>query len=845
MAEEMSQHLEELTKSYAASGMELGEARLAARRRFGGVAQIEERCRDERGFIWLGQVANDVRYTLRSLARARGFTLTVLLTLLLGIGVTAAVFSLVATDLFLALPFPAPRQLVRIGLRDQLNGDAFYIPRFVFQADSEQTSCFEEIAVVERHSANVVISGEPAGTSVLEISANCFHTLGIVPALGRGFLAEESRVGANNVAVISYLFWQRHFNGSLGVLGQQVLIDQQMCIVVGVLAADQRFPSIFDGDVYHPLVLRVDPQNIFLPMLSAIGRLKSGVSREQALAEISAVRLSAIPQWAADYMSRQKPILVGLGDLGRPDSSWVMLVAASFLYAISCLNAMNLMLIRLLGRRREFSIRIAIGGSRMQVVRLVVIESLMLTLTASVLVALIARWVFPPLFALVNGNDAELFHNHWDWATLTCIVGLSCGACLFTALVPALRLLKAEVNAGMKDGGSTLGESRVSGRIRNTLVSLQAAFAVLLLIGTGLMVQSFENLHRLDLGFDPIGKVRVQVSFPNGYNIAPEAQLQLFQRLQQRLGAIPGVRSVSYGQDSLLVGYFEGSAQIQMEDGSFAPATGTFVANNFNTTAGLVLKKGRWLSGKKGQVEVVINEAFAKARFGDRDPIGLSFKIKVAGDQQFSVVGVIRDVKDTVRSSTGINFYMPDWIHPSNINSLVLRLDADPKKKFTGLVRRAIYEVDSRLIIENVNSIDEVVENSMGAEHYAFMILKGLSMIAFGLTIVGLFAVIAYTVDSRMSEFGVRIALGSTPSALHRLVMFRGLSAAGLGVGIGILAAVGLTHFMKSLLFETTPYDPAVYLGVAGILMLAGAIACWMPARRAARLDVVKLMRAE
>jgi len=845
MAEEMRQHLDELTRSYAADGMEPGEARLAAQKRFGGVTQIEERCRDERGFIWLGQISNDVRYALRSLARARGFTLTVLLTLVLGIGVTTAVFSLTATDLFLALPFPSPHQLVRIGLKDQLNGDEFYIPRFVFQADSEQARCFEEIAAVERHSANVVISGEPAGTPVLEVSADCFHTLGIAPALGRGFLPEEHRTGSNNVAVISYLFWQRHFDGSRDVLGRQILIDGQMCSVVGVLAADQRFPPIFGGDLYHPLVLRVDPQNIFLPMLSVIGRLKSGVSREQALAEISAVRLPELPQWAADYMSRLKPIVVGLADLARPDSSWVMLIAGLFLYAISCLNAMNLMLIRLLRRRRELSIRFAVGGSRGQVVRLVAIESLMLTLAASVIVAFIARWVFPPLFALVNGNEAELFYNHWDWATLTCVAGLSCGACLLTVFVPALRLLKAEVNSGLKDGGPTLGECRASGRIRNSLVSVQAAFAVLLLIGTGLMVQSFEKLRRLDLGFDPIGKVRVQVSFPKGLDLAPEAHLQLFQKLQQRLGAIPGVRNVSYGQDSLLVGYFEGSAQLQMADGSFAPVTGTFVASDFATTAGLVLKKGRWLSGKRGEVEAVVNEAFAKARFGDRDPIGLSFKIKVAGDQQFPVVGVIRDVKDTVRSSTGMHFYTADWVYPKNINSLVLRLNADPKKEFAGLVRRAIYEVEPRLIVESVNSIDEMVQNSMWAEHYAFMILKGLSMIAFGLTVVGLFAVIAYTVDSRISEFGIRIALGATPSALHRLVMFRGLSAAAIGLGFGTLAAVGLTRFMKSLLFETTPYDPLVYLGVSVVLLFAGVAACWLPARRATRVDVARLLRSD
>jgi putative ABC transport system permease protein len=188
---------------------------------------------------------------------------------------------------------------------------------------------------------------------------------------------------------------------------------------------------------------------------------------------------------------------------------------------------------------------------------------------------------------------------------------------------------------------------------------------------------------------------------------------------------------------------------------------------------------------------------------------------------------------------------MPDWVFPNNINSLVLRLDETPRTEFGGLIRRAIYEVDPRIIVESANSIEVVVENSLGAEHYAFMILKGLSAIAFGLTILGLFAVIAYTVDSRMSEFGIRIALGSTPFALHRLVMVRGLTAASIGLGVGIIAAMGLARFMKSLLFETTPYDPAVYAGVSAILIFAGVIACWMPARRASRLDVVKLLRAE
>jgi putative ABC transport system permease protein len=305
------------------------------------------------------------------------------------------------------------------------------------------------------------------------------------------------------------------------------------------------------------------------------------------------------------------------------------------------------------------------------------------------------------------------------------------------------------------------------------------------------------------------------------------------------------VRAVSFGQDSLLEGGFWGTAQVLMPDGTYQAVAGNFVAADYQKTAGLALKKGRWFSDKRGVFEVVINETFARTRFGDEDPIGKSFKLLVSGNFDNPVVGVVGDVKETVRTAPGMRFYVADWVYPLNLSTLLLRLDADPRKEFAGLIRHAIYELDPKLIVSQVSAISEIVGQTMWAEHYAFTILKGLSVTALVLAVVGLFSVIAYTVDSRMNEFGVRLALGAQPGDLYWLVVKRGLVAAAVGVLIGSAGALALTRFMRSLLFETSAYDPLVYAAVALLLLFAATLACLLPARRAVGIDVARLLRAE
>lgn len=794
---------------------------------------------------WFDQCAKDARFAVRSLCRARAFTLTVLLVLALGAGVATVVFNLTAWILIFDQPYPHPEQLFLIGFKDKRSSNNPYQAAIQFQAYQEQTNVFSAYAVVTREVTNVFVGGEPTVANLLGTSVDCFRTLGIKPVLGRGFLPEEYHPGADNVVIITDLFWRKYFQAAPDVLGHQLLVDQQPCTVVGVLAVDQPFPPTFGGDVYRPLVFTIDANNPFGSAVFIIGRLKPGVPPEQARAALAAVKLPPLPPWATAFIADQEPILMRPTDVARPETFWVMAIAAALLYSISCLNAMNLMLVRLLGRRRELSIRLALGATRWQIARLLTIESTGLALVASLIVTFAARWLFPPLLAFITGSEAVQYNSYWNAPTLSCIAVLSLLASGAIVLAPVWRLISGEINPGLKDGGAAAGDGRGAGRLRTLLVVFQAAFAVILLAGAGLMVRSFERLHQTNLGFDPTGKVKVTISFPRSYDLKPEARLQLFERLRQRLAMIPGVRAVSFGQDSLLEGGFWGTAQVLMPDGTYQAVAGNFVAADYQKTAGLALKKGRWFSDKRGVFEVVINETFARTRFGDEDPIGKSFKLLVSGNFDNPVVGVVGDVKETVRSAPGMRFYVADWVYPLNLSTLLLRLDGDPRKEFAGLVRHAIYELDPKLIVSQVSAITEIVGQAMWAEHYAFTILKGLSVTALVLAVVGLFSVIAYTVDSRMNEFGVRLALGALPGNLYWLVVKRGLVAAAVGVLIGSAGALALTRFMRSLLFETSAYDPLVYAAVAVLLLCAATLACLLPARRAARIDVTRLLRAE
>jgi predicted permease len=789
----------------------------------------------------LESLGRDLRLTLRSLARAPGFVLSVIVTLVLGIGFGTAVFHMIAPVLLYPPPYRNPGELYTLGYQYRATPFAPYRAGIFLQAYRDQTNVFSEFAAFNVAVTNVTLEGTPHIATTVGATSDTFHTLGVAPVLGRGFLPDEFAADNAGVIVVSHEFWRQYLGGRRDAIGRKILIDEAPCEVVGVLGNGRNLP--LTADVIRPLHYRADPQKVFDPMLWIIGRLKPGVPVSAARDAIDAVKVAGVPQWAAAFFADQRAVLKPVGDFTGRSNFWVLVIAAAFLFGIACLNAANLTLVRLISRSRELSVRLAIGGTRRRLIQLLLWEPQLLAIAAGGLVAGLVYKAFPYVFARLYGPNAE-FSVYLDAKTVACITVLTCIAAGALVLVPVLRVARMDAFANLKSTGNAVGESLRVGRVRNALAVMQAALAVMLLGGTGLMVRTFQKVHELDLGFDPVGKVDVAVMFPPGFEPKPKERLQYFDRLKERLVTLPGVRAVASGQNSILAG-FAGTGQLLMGDGSYRPIAGNFVSADYQKTLGLVVRRGRWFSDKGRTPEVVINETLAKMRFGDADPIGRPVRLQVSGDHDYLVVGVVEDVRDAVRMPSGPRMYMPDWMYPPNVSTLVLRLDRDPPPEFEGIVRRAIYGFDPHLVTTAVMSVDTLLDRSLAAERFIYLTLRGIALVALGLSVIGLYSVMAYTTRARTREFGVRLAIGATATDLWRLVVLRSLRVAGLGVLLGLAVALGAAHFMKSLLFETTPYDPFVY-GVATVVLVAAALAAsWLPARRAAKTNPIEALRTE
>jgi len=780
----------------------------------------------------------------RSLLRARGFTLVIVLTLALGIGSAAAIFSTVDWMLFQSQGFPP--ELYLIGAKPKVGelNPLCFEPQL--RAYREQTNVFTEIQLAAPQAGNVVLDGNPLTVNALAVSPGLLPMLNARPVLGRGFIAGEDVAGRNDVVVISYDCWQRHFGGAPDVLGRKITMDKTVCTVVGVLPKNQMFPVFFGAEIYRPYVLRSNPANPFASYYFTLGRLRPGVSREVAEAALTGVKLDQ----AAMYLTEFRPALSTLAELRKifhPEVLGALLGAVGFLYAIACLNSTNLMLVRLLGRWHEFSIRLALGASRWRIVRLVAIESVCLACLASLVGVLIANWMHP-LFLLMSGNSP--WGDKWilwtlDGRAIAVLGMLTVFTVLAIVAVPAFRILRADPATGLKEGATAVGESPGLRRLRGTFVVLQAAFAVVLLTGAGLMVKTFSRLQGVDLGFKTAQRVKVQLEIPIGHAAGKEERLVLLQRLQEHLRRVPGVKAAAYGTDNLLAGWYGGGDTVELADGTPVKVKIDYAAPDYPETAGLVLKSGRWLT-QSSKNEVVISESFARVRYPNQAAVGQLLRPPTAAKEfgGWVVVGVFGDVRDNVRAAPGYRIYGPESWFPPVMNCCVLQLGREADAATADVIRRAIYEFDPE-IVTYVNPLGDMFNRQTYFERYALSVLKVLSVIAITLTLVGLFSVLAYAVDRRKREFGLRLALGATTWNVVGLVLRRGLVLASVGVVFGLAGALVLSRFLQSLLFETPPYDPVVLLTVAVLLLGAAVLACVFPALRASRVDVARLLQSE
>jgi putative ABC transport system permease protein len=841
MTEEFRCHLEMQSAANIASGMSSEDALDAARRDFGGIDQIKERYRDERILVSLDQILKEVRGILRSFWRAPKFTAPILTTLILGIGAATLIFELTGWITIRALPFLNPQQTVILGTRNKQNIYQAGLYPFQFEAYRQRTDLFEKFAGAKKSWINVLIDKEPVAATRVQILPDFFPILGIVPGLGRSFLPSEFEPGEDSEVVITDLFWRQHFNGSASALGKSILVEGRRCVIVGILKTNQLLLGV-DGDIFQPLAFRNDPASPFEPFLRTVVQLKTGISRAQGLA---ALLLTPVSEPQISFFVGAKPEFTQAKDVYNSGGYWLILAAGILLYTVACLNAANLMLVRFSGRRREWNIRLAIGGSRRDVIRLVILESGLLVLMSAAAVGLFARGLFPVLVSFYGRNEEAAFATYWNLPTLLCIAVLSVLALVAMVLTPILGLYRQDIPRGIYEGSIPIGERPGTRRMRNALVVLQTCFAVILIVGAALMLQTFHKLQHVDLGFDPKGKAKIYLSFPrNGQIAVPEKRRQLLEAIKEKLMRIPGVNDASFGSEVLLMGGYYGSNEIRGADGTYLSVQMDYVSENFQKTAGLTMHRGNWV-GDKPNGQVVINETLAKACFGQRDPIGQFLKLKGSSqDIPMEVIGVVKDVHESLRSSPGMHLYIPAAANPLGASTFVVRFNGKQDPSFGYIVRKTIYDLDPS-VLPTVTPFSDVIGNMAFMERYASAVLNGLSSVALFMAAIGLFSALACTVDMRMSEFGVRMALGATPWNIAAMVMRRGLFLAGIGVVLGGLCAFGFTRFMRSILFATAPFEPSAYFAATLVLFLVALLTCWIPARRAADSDVAGLLRAE
>ncbi len=856
MAEELRTHLEMEAAANEREGLAPEEAHHAALRQFGGTDQVMEYCRDQRSWVWLEQTVKDFRFAVRSLAKSPGFTCAVVATLAIGIGATTAIVSIARRVVFPTISFPEPEHIVVITDRNPRGSPAkapfpFFGYPYRFAVMHDVVSSFSALGAIRFERLNLMLNGDPSGVNVGWVTADFLKVLGAAPLEGRLFLPSDFRGDSGDVAVLTWQSWQERFGADPGIVGRDIFLGGKARRVVGVFPREFKLPPYFNAaEICLPVALSPTPVFSINP-LRVVGRLKSDRTPTQAEAELALLHLPAPARSRAAYWECKERI-APLTEYYSTDTTrlfWVFLGAVGFLYAIACSNAASLILARTVTRRHELGMRLAIGGSRWQIVRLLGAESLVLALVGGGVGLAIAVWSCSAMAPLLPW-EATLFGStppRVDRSMLTIALALAVLTCGIVVIVPALRVQSAKLNDILKDGMGSLGDSRRLRRLRTGFVVVQAALAVTLMAGTGLMARSFLRLKKLDLGFDPANKLTISGVLPE--EVSSEAYLQLVERLRTILTRLPGVQNVTFSHSARFASF--GDCASGKIDGR--PDSGDIlffiarVAPDYFATLGLPILRGRGLTGlKPGDPPVaIINETAARRFFPGISPIGR--RLDFGEDGKWEIIGVAGDVREGgLRDEVESQIYCPFWQPPVNTQFLVVlvRLANLPKTDFEGLVRRAAYEAEPRLVI-NVQRLADEALLGIQTERYTMVVLQVLSSLALALAAMGMFAVMAYAVTQRQREFGVRMALGATPGDLLSMVLRRGLTLAAFGVVLGLLVAWGLTRFLQSVLFEISPHDPLTYAGVAVVLIGVAVAACWLPARRAARVDVARLLRAE
>jgi putative ABC transport system permease protein len=862
-AEELASHLAFHIEDNVRAGMSPEEARRRALIKLGGVTLTQERYREQRGLPMLETLIQDLRFGLRMLRKNLGFTLIAVLTLGLGIGANTAIFSVVNAVILRALPYPEPERLVRLWESNPGRG----WPEFAASAPNfkdwpQLQSVFAQLAAYESTTFNFTGSGEPQRVAALSVTANLFPTLGVLPALGRNFLPEEEQAGGNRAAILSDGLWQRRFGGDPQLIGRQIQLNGESYTVVGVMPP--RFQLTQDTELWTPLMLDAAAQprraNRSGHNLSVIGRLKPGVSLAQAQASMDTIarRLEQqYPESNAGWGVRMRTFYDWIVPEQIRRSMLVLLAAVGFVLLIACANVANLLLARAAARQREMAIRAALGASRGRVIRQLLTESLLLAALGGCVGVLLAYWGTDLIRANTALDLPRLNETRLDATVLgfTCLVSL--GAGLIFGLAPAWQASKIALSETLKAGGrSASGSGRQ--RLRSALVISEIALALMLLVGAGLMVRSFVRLQNVALGFAPENALTMQIALPATRYGEREPRVDFFNQLLERLRAVPGVLDASVVTTAPLYGGGAWAEEVVLEGRDAAPS-GTprsaqvwAVTPRYFHTMGIPLLAGQdfteqdrgayWLGA--APLRLIVNETFARRYWPNENPLGKRFPLP--GNNPFgTVIGVVGDVRSqSLESEAPPAFYFSYGHFGVPAVTVVVRASAAPET-MTAAVRAQVYALDRELPVYSIRTMEQLVSNAAGQPRFQTGLLGLFGTVALLLAAIGIYGVMAYSVTQRTHEIGVRMALGAQRGAVLRLIVRQGMKLSLVGVVMGLALAFGLTRFLKGLLYQVSTTDSLTFVLTPFLLVGVTLLACYIPARRATKVDPLNALRTE
>ncbi len=802
----------------------------------------------------------DVRYGVRMLVKHSGFTLAAVLCLALGIGLNTTIFSVVSAMLIRPLPYDEPEQLVALH-ETQIKKGTEWNPLSAHNlADwQEQSNVFEQVAAFQRRSFNFSTGDNPERLAGVRVSSALFPLLGIRPVVGRDFRPEEDKPGGERVVLLGHGLWQRRFASDPGVIGKTLMLDGERYTVVGVMPPRFKYPEF--AELWTPLALDLSKVSRGEHFLDAVARLKRGVTVEQAQAELDNIarRLEQqYPETNRDMGALAKPLRAELIPEGVNLFLLTMLGAVAFVLLIACANVANLLLVRASARQREIAIRTALGAGRIRVVRQLLTESVMIALLGGGLGILMAFWGIDLVVASIPVEIPFWLNLGIDWRVLVFTFSISVLTGILFGLTPALRLSKPDLQEALKDGGRGSTDGWRQNRLRSALVISEVALSLVLLIGATLMIRSFLRMQRIDAGFDPENVMTMEFRL-SGPNYQEDKQRTAFiQQVTERIKALPDVEAVGVANDlPLSESYSTDSFNVEGQPvpPSEAPETTLqTVTPDYLRTMRIPVVRGRAFEEREfadSSPVVIVNEAMAQRFWPNDDPVGKRLRLGADADAPWlTVVGVTADVKELYRiggldAKPSFQTYVlyPQATYYSM--TLAVRTKSGTPAGITAAVTNEIHAVDKNLPLYNVLTMKEVLERSVWLPLFYGKMFGTFAVFALFLAAVGIYGVMAYAVTQRTHEIGIRMALGAQSGDIVKLVLRQGMLLALVGVAIGLAAALALTRVISSLLFGVSATDPLTFVGVSLSLALVALLACYIPARRAMKVDPMVALRYE